>query len=241
MSEKSQARMDETYNEYYENEYSFRNHWFGPITDNYILPNYYRWTNRFLHDLPASKIVELGAGDGEVTDLIKEHNPVWYNSITPTEVVEKGVTKLKEKGYATATLADACATPFKDKEFDIALAYDVMHHVADPAAMAKEMVRIAKKRIFLIEANGASIIRKILENTETYRKAGENSYRPSQYRRFFTDLPEVAKVEIDPLQFIPPKFLSPFDAATISFSEGLQFVPLLRWQCSGVRIRVTLK
>ena len=162
MSEKSQDRMDSTYNEYYEEEYSFRKHWFGPITDDYILPNYYRWTDRFLDGLAPSTIVELGAGDGEVTDIIKKKNPTWYKEITPTEVVEQGVNKLKSKGYSKAVIADACKTPFNDKEFDVAIAYDVMHHVADPKEMAKEMVRIAKKRIFLIEANGASVIRKLL-------------------------------------------------------------------------------
>lgn len=240
MSQKSQQRMDATYNQYYEKEFSFRRNWFGNITNSYILPNYYRWTNRFLNDLNDCKIVELGAGDGEVTDLIKNKQPKWYKSITPTEVVEEGVAKLKEKGYTTAILADACQTPFKDKEFDVAIAYDVMHHVADPAAMAKEMVRIAKKKVFLIEANGASIMRRLLEYTDTYKKAGENSYFPWQYRSFFS-LPGVEKIEIDPIQFVPPQILSPITPLTISFSEGLQFVPLLRWQCSGVRIRITLK
>lgn len=239
MSKKSQQRMDATYNQYYETEFSFRKHWFGDITSSYILPNYYRWTNRFLHDLSGCKIVELGAGDGEVTDLIKSHQPTWYQSITPTEVVAEGVNKLVEKGYPKAKLADACQTPFTDNEFDVSLAYDVMHHVADPAAMAREMVRIATKKVFLIEANGASLMRRTLEYTNTYRKAGENSYFPWEYRRFFY-LPEVSKIEIDPIQFVPPHFLSPFTPLTISFSEGLQFVPLLRWQCSGVRIRVTL-
>jgi len=153
--------------------------------------------------------------------------------------VPAGAARLRAKGYGTARQADACATPFADDEFDVAITYDVMHHVADPAAMAREMVRIARKRVFLIEANGASLVRRLLELTGTYRKAGENSYLPRRYRRFF-ELPGVARVEIDPFQFVPPKALSPFVPLTIAISEAMQHVPWLRWQCSGVRIRVTI-
>jgi len=239
VGEKSQTRMDATYGERYATAWSFRDNWFGDISRRYILPNYYRWTDAFLRDLPPSSVVELGAGDGEMTDLIRERRPAWCAALTPSDVVEAGAERLRGKGYATARRADACATPFADGEFDVVITYDVMHHVADPAAMAREMVRIARRRVFLIEANGASLMRRLLELTDTYRKAGENSYRPGEYRRFFT-LPGVARIDIDPLQFVPPKFLSPWMPLTIAFSETLQHVPLLRWQCSGVRIRVTL-
>ena len=239
MGDKTQSRMHATYGDRYARAWSFRDHWFGDITWRYILPNYYRWTDAFLHDLPPSSIVELGAGDGEMTDIIRAKGPAWSASITPSDVVEAGAARLRAKGYAKARQADACTTPFADDEFDVAIAYDVMHHVADPAAMAREMVRIARKRVFLIEANGASLVRRLLELTDTYRRAGENSHLPGRYRRFFA-LPGVARVEIDPLQFVPPKFLSPLTPFTIAVSEAMQHVPLLRWQCSGVRIRVTL-
>lgn len=237
--EKSQARMASTYGARYQHGWSFRDHWFGDITRRYILPNYYRWTDAFLRDLQPGTVVELGAGDGEMTDLIRERAPRWCARITPTELVASGVERLRAKGYAEAQQADACRTPFPDDAFDVAITYDVMHHVADPAAMAREMVRIARRRVFLIEANGASLVRRLLELTDTYRRAGEGSYRPGQYRGFFR-LPGVARIAIDPFQFVPPRILSPFTPLTIAVSEALQWIPLLRWQCSGVRIRVTL-
>ena len=239
MREKSQARMVATYDARYSSTWSFRDNWFGDISRQYILPNYYRWTDAFLRDLSPSTVVELGAGDGEVTDIIRERRPAWCAATTPSDVTEAGAERLRAKGYPTARQADACATPFADDEFDVAVAYDVMHHVADPAAMAREMVRIARRRVFLIEANGASLMRRLLEFTDTYRKAGENSYLPRRYRSFFT-LPGVAKIEMSPLQFVPPKFLSPWTPLTIAVSELMQLVPILKWQCSGVRIRVTL-
>jgi ubiquinone/menaquinone biosynthesis C-methylase UbiE len=237
--EKSQSRMVATYDARYSSAWSFRDNWFGDISRRYILPNYYRWTDAFLRDQPPSTLVELGAGDGEMTDIIRERRPSWCAAITPSDVTEAGAERLRAKGFPTARQADACATPFADGEFDVAVAYDVMHHVAEPAAMAREMVRIARRRVFLIEANGASLMRRLLEFTDTYRKAGENSYLPRRYRSFFT-LPGVAKIEISPLQFVPPKFLSPWIPLTIAVSDMMQIVPVLRWQCSGLRIRVTL-
>lgn len=232
-------RMDSTYSSYYEEEFSFRDNWFGQINSKYILPKYFKQLDDFINNPNAKlKILEIGAGDGEVTDKIRKERPNW--SITPTEPLKAAVEKLKQKGYKDANLVDAVHIPYPDKSFDYVIAFDVMHHVEGPAQMAYEMVRVAKKGVFLIEANRASITRRLLEKTETYIKAGEFSYYPVEYKAFF-NLPAVKSVTITPFQFIPPKLSNISLGFTIWLSEFVGMLPILRWQCSGVAIRVSKK
>jgi hypothetical protein len=112
-----------------------------------------------------------------------------------------------------------------------------MHHVDGPAQMAHEMMRVAKKGAFLIEANRAAIIRRILEHTETYKKAGEFSYYPEEYKAFF-NIPSMEHISIEPFQFIPPKLSHFHLGLTILISEVTAKIPLVKWQCSGVAIKV---
>ncbi len=229
-------RMNKTYNKYYEQGYSFRDDWFGPVTKEYILPKYIKLATAFIkNNNQKVSILELGAGDGEVTDLIREKRPKW--NIVPTEVVESAVKSLRKKGYKDAALADATNLPFVDNSFDYVICFDVMHHVDGPAKMASEMARVARRGVFLIEANRKSIARRLLEKTNKYKQAGESSYYPMEYKAFFK-LPNIKEVRIEPFQFIPPKLSNINLPLTIAISEFIAKLPILRWQCSGVAIEV---
>ncbi len=232
-------RMNNTYSSYYDEEYSFRENWFGRIAHEYIMPKYVKKLEDFVGaDKKNLTFVEIGAGDGEVTDLIRKRHPTW--KITPTEIVEAGVVKLKKKGYKDAAVVDAVKLPYKDEQFDYAICFDVMHHVDGPAKMASEMVRVSKKGAFLIEASRESITRRMLEKTQIYKRAGEFSYYAIEYKAFF-NLPDVSTVRIHPFQFIPPKISNISLGLTKAISEIMEHVPVLRWQCSGVAIEVTKK
>jgi len=49
--------------------------------------------------------------------------------------------------------ADASALPFGDAQFDVVLESNFLHHVFDPAAVLREMVRVSKRYVVLIEPN----------------------------------------------------------------------------------------
>lgn len=231
--------MDKTYSSYYSDEYSFRSDWFGPIAQEYIIPKYFKLLDSFIEEKDEKiKILEIGAGDGEVTDYIRKHRPNWH--IVPTEPLKAAVTSLQKKGYKDAALVSATEIPFKDNAFDYSICFDVMHHVEGPAQMGYEMTRVAKKGVFLIEANRASITRRLLEKTQTYIQAGEFSYYPVEYKAFF-NLPSVRKVTITPFQFIPPKLSNIHLGLAIALSEFVAMLPILRWQCSGAAIKVWKK
>lgn len=238
MSRKNPSTVKKTYESYYSNSISFRKQWFGEITYKYIIPKYFFCISKFITDKKKITILELGAGDGEITDYIRKKKSNWM--IVPTEFTTSGVEKLRKKGYLYSKVVDAQKVPYKKNSFDYVVCFDVMHHVKNPIKMAYEMNRVSKKGIFLIEANKSSLIRRALETTEIYKKAGEKSYYPDEYRSFF-NFQKVRHIKISPFQFIPPKVLNFNTSLTILISELISKIPLLKWQCSGLAIEIDKK
>lgn len=154
-------------------------------------------------------ILELGAGDGFLTELIlKKLNCKKY---VATDLSAEGVKKIKKRKIKAFKM-DAEKLKFSDNSFDIVCCFDVMHHVNNPKQMASEMVRVAKKKVFLIEPNGLCFLRKLLEKTSKYKSTGENSYSPRKYNSFFSS-GEVRKFFVKPFfcipSFIPPMLIRP--------------------------------
>ena len=48
---------------------------------------------------------------------------------------------------------DATALPYADGEFDAVCAFAVMHHIPNPERAISEMLRVAKKAIFISDSN----------------------------------------------------------------------------------------
>jgi ubiquinone/menaquinone biosynthesis C-methylase UbiE len=231
--------MNSYYQELYSDEKIFRQIWQGKVGLDYLVP---KEVNYVLNELKNAnlenvKILELGAGDGLST--VRMINNLQPKKYVATERSSAGVDKLKNKGI-DAQVMDATDIKFDDNSFDIVCCFNVMHHVDDPEKMAQEMIRVSKKYVYLCESNGLSILRKILEFTPANRKANENSYLPSTYKRFFkSDL--ISEIGVHPFMFIYtgiPEFLY---KPCVWFSELMERLPFLRWQCAGLFISMEKK
>ncbi len=53
-------------------------------------------------------------------------------------------------------VGDALRLPFRDQAVDVVLMRDVLHHVSDRAQALREMLRVARERVWLIEPNPLS-------------------------------------------------------------------------------------
>tara|TARA_B100000315_G_C14491769_1_gene547938 strand:- start:110 stop:835 length:726 start_codon:yes stop_codon:yes gene_type:complete len=210
----------------YSKENSYREQLDG-LTSKYKLNKY---LNVFFSSLKLDKdkirILELGAGDGEVSLLINKKKK--FESYVATEYSFDGVKRLKEKGFQSLQMS-AMNIGFKDNSFDVVVAFDVMHHVDNPGKMAKEILRVTNKSFLLIEANGACIIRKLLEKKKDYKEANENSYLPSKYKSFFP-LEKIKKIRLKPFMFIPPRIPKALFNLSVAFSELTESIPIFKWQ-----------
>lgn len=231
--------MIKEYNNYFPTK-KYRLIWDGIISERYKFPKYLNIIRSIINQAHPFSVLEVGCGDGEVAVNLLSDN-TFIKRYCAVEKAQEGVraarSRLKKFKQAEVYEMDAEKLEFKNKAFDVVFCVDVMHHVLHPQKMAEEMLRLAKKKIFLLEANRLSLAKILAEQQLRYKKMGEFSYFPWEYQNFFKNL-GVKKISLKPFLFIfshCPKSLIPLN---IFISETLEKIPLLNWQCSSVLIEI---
>jgi ubiquinone/menaquinone biosynthesis C-methylase UbiE len=237
---KSKKVMVDYYNELYNKEKSFREVWEGKIGIKYKVPKEISFFIKFFKKFRNPSVLELGTGDG--TSYLETRKHMNFSKYILTDISKSAVEKLRKKGFKAEQI-DAENIKFPDNSFDIVCSYNTMHHVSYPKKMADDMLRVAKRFVFLSEANALCIPRKLLERTKRNRKANEKSYTPKRYSSFFTkkNKDKIKNITIIPFcfafAFTPDVFLKP----AIILSELFEKIPILRWQGSSLAILVEKK
>jgi len=79
------------------------------------------------------KVLEVGAGDGSQTKLLKKY----FKHVVSIDIAPSTDTK-------DIIIADVCDLPFGDKEFDIVFSSNVLEHVDDLTKAFSEMKRVLR-------------------------------------------------------------------------------------------------
>lgn len=92
------------------------------------------------------KVLDFGCGDLSFAKALKKEKP--FLSITGVDVVD-----FHNRDKAVDFMQyDGKTLPFKNNTFDTVISYYVLHHTTDAKKYFQEILRIAKKRILLIES-----------------------------------------------------------------------------------------
>ena len=110
-------------------------------------------------------VLDVGAGTGRTIQYLKRARPD-----LPVTGIEP-VAALREIGYGNGLSrealvdGDALHLPFRDDEFDLVCEFGVLHHIKTPEVAVAEMLRVAKKAIFISDANnfgqGSFVVRSL--------------------------------------------------------------------------------
>jgi len=112
------------------------------------------------HIAQDARVIDIGAGNGLVAQEIAKQRRV---SITLLDVIDWNTSKFPLKIF------NGKHVPFKDKEFDVALLADVVHHSNDEEELVKEALRVANKVVVLEEKHehrGLSVLANIVDNLQ---------------------------------------------------------------------------
>jgi SAM-dependent methyltransferase len=103
--------------------------------------------------IQARSVLDVGSGTGRVLAALKKARPqVQVTGVEPSK-------ELRELGYSKGVPrsdlveGDAHSLGYQDGSFDIVCAFGVMHHLAYPNNATREMLRVARRAIFISDHN----------------------------------------------------------------------------------------
>lgn len=110
-----------------------------------------------------STALEVGCGTGRVArELLRAVPEVEWSGLDPSEGL---LDRLSAPLAAHAVVGDGNALPFPGASFDVVYAFAVLHHVPNPQRVIDEMLRVARRAIFISDSNnfgqGRPMIRSI--------------------------------------------------------------------------------
>ncbi len=95
--------------------------------------------------------LDVGAGTGRGMCFLRDRG----KEVRGVEPVAAMIEKAELNGVPKGSLLQGSgyALPFEDSAFDAVFECGVLHHVAEPSRMVAEMIRVAKRAIFLSDSN----------------------------------------------------------------------------------------
>ncbi len=91
------------------------------------------------------KILEVGAGDGSILELISQNN--FCKELSAMEISESGIKQIENKkinNLKSIQLFDGYNLPFDDSSFDLVILTHVLEHVEHERILLREIHRVAK-------------------------------------------------------------------------------------------------
>lgn len=108
----------------------------------------------FLRMVDAQSVLDVGTATGRSLRNLKDAIPDGF--VCGIEPVAALLEQAVQKGSTAAgpvVQGSGAALPFADSSFDVVCEFAVLHHVADPNAVVKEMLRVAKKAVLISDSN----------------------------------------------------------------------------------------
>ena len=113
-----------------------------------------KYISNFLKMFDVHSALDVGCGTGRAIKYFSENHPeIKIIGIEPVkELIYQAVNKNKISPESVIC-GSGESLSFENASFDIVCAFGVMHHVPKPDLIIKEMMRVAKKAIFISDSN----------------------------------------------------------------------------------------
>lgn len=110
------------------------------------------WMAALVEQRGYASVLDVGSGTGRALIYLKSRARVRVVGIEPS-------AELRQVGHAKGLSSDelmdgdALLLPFADDSFDLVCAYGVLHHIEAHARAVAEITRVAKRGVFISDAN----------------------------------------------------------------------------------------
>jgi ubiquinone/menaquinone biosynthesis C-methylase UbiE len=107
-----------------------------------------------LRMMEARTVLDIGAGTGRAIRHLTENMPeLSVRGVEP--VLERIEQAVQEKGIPEGVIIPGVgeALPFENASIDVVCAFAMLHHATDPDAVVREMLRVARKAVIIVDGN----------------------------------------------------------------------------------------
>jgi len=129
----------------------------------------FQYISKFIQMNEIKNALDVASGLGWSSAHIPKH--------IPTTVTDFSLNQIKHNPKKDKVICISTQLPFNDRSFSLVYGWEFLHHVSDPYKTVKEMSRIAKNYLVLIEPNRNNvghffygIVRKHERGTLRYHK-----------------------------------------------------------------------
>ena len=117
-------------------------------------PSMMKFLHAFLRMLEVRSLLDVGTATGLGMRHLKNTLPgLSICAVEPVAaLLEQGVRDGNTSSFQ-AVRATGEALPFPNASFDAVCEFGALHHASDPSAVVREMLRVARKAVFLCDSN----------------------------------------------------------------------------------------
>jgi ubiquinone/menaquinone biosynthesis C-methylase UbiE len=132
--------------EYWEKEHSFRRY-DHPVVQ-FFAGQRIRYLQQFIDLSQAESLLDVGCGGGFSNYYLSRY-------VEHTWGIDRSYQMLNQNPVSKERLieGDALHLPFRDSSFDIAIAWELLHHIEVPSHAIQEMARVSRKWVIIFEPN----------------------------------------------------------------------------------------
>jgi SAM-dependent methyltransferase len=113
-----------------------------------------RYISAYVNMLGLKSILDVGCGTGRaLVYLSRHHGGVQLAGVDPVAELLHRATSSNGVPANLLIRGQGQALPFADGSFDAVCEVGTLHHVPDPAAVIREMTRVARRAVFLSDIN----------------------------------------------------------------------------------------
>lgn len=111
-------------------------------------------------DLAGRTVLEVCCGSGLMTEVLAKRGARVTGVDVSVQALARAHARARCYGFRAAfQAADAEALPFRDGGFDVVAVHDGLHHLDDPARAVREMARVAREGVLILEPAQAAVTR----------------------------------------------------------------------------------